>query len=138
MKSIVLAISVFAIALLPARAEMQFPEFAKLSQADQQAWGYTATVNNGTSPDLSIRVAPHAAKACKGARLYIRDAQNRTLAEINAGLTQRPDGSVAISVSLEEPLRGSAELIVYSDFVQGAPITPNFGGFTFRLLSPQP
>ena len=138
MKSTFIGICTSGFMLLSASAELQFPDFASLSPADQQVWGYTVTTTKGGNPNLGITISPKAAAACQGARLYIRDDQRRTLAEINTGLTRAPDGSLSISISLLEALRGSAELIVYSAYVDGAPITPNFGGFTFRLSSPQP
>jgi len=138
MKSTFIALCISSLFLLSARAELQFPDFAKLSPADQQAWGYTVNINKGANPGLGITISPKAAKACQGARLYIRDEQHRTLAEVNTGLTRSPDGSLSISISLQEPLRGSSELIIYCGHVDGAPITRNFGGFTFRLSSPQP
>lgn len=138
MKSAILALCFSGILLLSARAEAEFPAFESLSPEAKQAWGYTVNVNKGTNPTLGITITPAAAKAYQGARLYIRDDQKRTLAEINMGMTRSPDGSLSLSVSLLENLRGSAELIIYSSYLDGAPITPNFAGFTFRLSSPQP
>lgn len=138
MKSTFIALCISGLLLLSARSETQFPDFAKLSPADQQAWGFIVHINKGANPGLGVTISPKAAKACRGARLYLRDDQNRTLAEINTGLTRSPDGSLSIRISLQEALRGSAELIIYCNYLEGAPITPDFGGFTFHLSSPQP
>jgi hypothetical protein len=134
MKPTFIAIGVCITFLFSARAEFDFPDFAKLSPAEQQASGYTVTINKGTKPSLIISISPKAAEACKGARLYLRDEKQRELAEISMGLMRSPDGTLSISISLREHLRGAAELIIFSN----APISPNFGGFTFRLSQTQP
>jgi hypothetical protein len=133
MKHIVFGLILFLVCLFPLRAEMQFPIYENLPLTTQKAWNYTVQKSSGNNPGLSIHVPRSAAKYCTGARLYIRDGRKRVLAEINLGLNRVKDGGLDIKVDLFEQLRGTAELIVYTGEMPGAPAMLDFGGFTFTL-----
>jgi hypothetical protein len=138
MRSTFFAFCILSSLLLSARAELQFPEFAKLTPAEQQSWGYTTKVNERPTPTLTVSLSPAAAKAYQGARLFLRESQTGAHSETKPTESRLPDGSISLVVSLAESFRGSAELVVFSHSIPGAFITPNFGGFTFWLSSPQP
>lgn len=135
MKSTLLVLCLLSVWLSAAHAELRFPDFASLSPAQQQAWGYQLKIDKGS---LGLTISPAAAKAYEGARLFLRDEQKRIMAEIHMDMIRLPDGSLSLNMNLFENLRGSAELIIYSSRLEGAVAFPNFGGFTFHLSSPQP
>jgi hypothetical protein len=112
---------------------MQFPLFESLSPEVQKAWGYVVQKSPGNNPELSILIPPAAAKFCRGGRLYIRDGNKHILAETTMGLNRTKDGGLGIQVSLFAQLRGSAELIIYTSEIPGAPFMGDFGGFTFVI-----
>jgi hypothetical protein len=135
MKKTFLVLCISGVIQHSAMAELDFPEFTKLRPAAQQAWGYTVEINEGPKPRLIVTLSPTAAKSYQGARLFLRDTQSGTTTETPPTITRSPDGSISLSVSLDETFQGSADLIVFQGHVPGAPLSPNFGGFTFRLSS---
>ena len=114
---------------------MQFPDYESLSPEVKTAWGYTVQKfvgNNWHNAIFQLVIPPKAAKSCHGARLYLKNRQGKTLAEVNTGLSKAEDGSLSISIELFEGF-GSAELIIYTDRVPESPFLGDFGGFTFVI-----
>lgn len=132
MKAVHLAILAVALLATPAMAEMQFPEFEQQSKQAQASWGYKITRAKGKNPSFSVTIPPKAAGKCSGARLCIRSKNDRLLAQFDVAPIKQKDGSLIFTMALFEELDGNAELIVYTDHLQGAALSPNFGGFTFK------
>ncbi len=136
-KSYLILLSVL-LATTTAQAEMQFPAFEQLAAQDQAAWGYKVRRTNGRNPTLGVEIPAKASAQCNGARLYIRNKQDGLLAEFQILPIRQKDGSLTFSISLFEGLDGKGELIIYTDGVEGAPVTGDFGGFTFTIKVEKP
>lgn len=132
MKTAHLAILTMLLLAAPAIAEMQFPEFERQSKEFQSSWGYEVTRTMGKNPSFSVTIPPKATAKCSGARLYIRNKEGRLLAQFDVAPFKQKDGSLIFTMALFEEFDGNAELIVYTDLVEGAALTSNFGGFTFK------
>ena len=120
---------------LPARAEMQFPLYENLAPETKTVWGYTVEKfvgHNWHNAMFRLVIPPKAAKSYQGARLYLKNRQGKTLAEVNTGLSKAEDGSLSINIELFEGF-GSAELIIYTNRLPEAPFLGDFGGFTFVI-----
>jgi hypothetical protein len=127
-----LAVLTVFILAAPAIAEMEFPQHERQSKEFQSSWEYKITRTQGSNPSFSVTIPPKAAAKCSRARVCIRNTKNRLLAQFDVTPTRQSDGSIIFTMALFEDLDGSAELIVYTDLVQGAIPLRNFGGFTFK------
>ncbi|MEQ8789691.1 MAG: hypothetical protein RIC55_25575 [Pirellulaceae bacterium] len=138
MRTALLAILVTILLASPAAAETAFPEFEQQTKEAQASWGYKVTRTKGKNPSFSVTIPSEAAAKCSGARLYLRSRENRLLAQFDVSPIKQKDGSLEFTLALFEELDGNAELIVYTDHVQGAALTSNFGGFTFLVKVEKP
>ena len=138
MKKAILAIISLTMCAASAMAEMQFPEFEKQPDQAQASWGYKITRTTGRNPSFSVTIPPKAALKCTGARLYIRNKENRLLAQFDVAPITQKDGSLVFTMALFEDLDGRAELIVYTDQLPEAVMFSNFGGFTFKAEVEKP
>jgi hypothetical protein len=138
MKAIRLSIAAALLLAATAQAEMQFPEFERQPKEAQASWDYAITRTTGRNPSFSVTIPPKAAAKCTGARLYIRNSANGLLAQFDVTPIKQKDGSLVFCTALFEALDGNAELIVYTERLEGAALTPNFGGFTFKAKVEKP
>jgi len=138
MKAICLSIAAVVLLTATAHAEMQFPEFEQQPKEAQASWGYAISRTTGKNPSFSVTIPPKAAAKCTGARLYIRNSANALLAQFDITPIKQKDGALVFCTALFEALDGNAELIVYTEHLEGAALTSNFGGFTFKAKVEKP